>query len=120
MDAGAGIQVTGGIPASLTLDRASLITTFGSSVDASLLSSLDISVTNSSLLQREWAIYVDCRKHLNIRIVNSTLESLRNDLVYIRGNMTRMTLTAELSSFIGRVQMNGFSADLIQLVRFSD
>jgi len=123
MDTGAGIQLTGGIPASLTLDRASLMTQFGfgSSVYASLLSGLDVSVTNSSLLStHDWAIDVQCRKHLNIRIVNSTLKSSSGYLVYIRGNITRMTLTAEHSSFIGLVLMNDFTADFIQLVRFSD
>ena len=50
MDVSGGIQLTGSTPVSLTLDRATLNTRFGSSIDANLLTGLRMSVMNSSFM----------------------------------------------------------------------
>jgi len=118
MDVSAGIQLSGSTPLSLTLDGAILNTRFGSSIDANLLSGLDVSVMNSSFTTYDRAAKVRCRDNLNLRIVNSTMRSLRGEVIDIGGNATRMTFTAETSNFIGRVQMDDFNSDFQQqLVR---
>ena len=117
-----GIQLTGNITVSLTLDHASFDTRSGNSIDANLLDGLDLVVTNSRLSASSYrlATKVRCRKRLNVQIINSTFSSdRRSTAVDIGGNVIRATVEVESSTFNGLVLIDHFSYNLQNLVRSS-
>jgi len=118
MNGNGGVQLTGTTPVSLTLDHAVFNTQFGNVIDASLLDACDLSVTNSRLSSSGLATKLRCRGHVNVRIVNSTMKSVRGEAVDIGANVSRATVEIESSSFNGHVQVRDFAYDLRLLVCF--
>jgi len=121
MTGGGGIQITGSTPTSLALDYASFSrpTPSGHLIDASLLyASLDLSVTNSHL-SGATVMNLACRGHLNIRIINSSVNSTTGGAaVNVAGGATQVTITAASSTFTGTFYMNSFSYAFRLLVCF--